>query len=188
MYVPTRKWDNYWLGLCNQIASNSKCLSRTVGAIIVKDYRYIVSTGYNGPLAGMPHCDDRDYRKWLFIGTIAIKDKDFKFPSDINKLVLSKSCPRKDLGLDSGTGLEYCQACHAEVNAITTAARLGHSTEGCSMFINCDVVCCLNCAKNVIASGIKEVVATSLNHYETKGISGLDILAKAGLRVRTYLK
>ena len=50
------QWDNYFHGLCIAVASKSNCLSRQIGAVIVKDHS-IVSTGYNGPPRGYPHCD-----------------------------------------------------------------------------------------------------------------------------------
>ena len=48
-------WDNYFKELATVVASNSKCLSRQIGAVLVKD-RAIISTGYNGPPRGVPHC------------------------------------------------------------------------------------------------------------------------------------
>lgn len=42
---------------CDLIASRATCDRKKVGAIIVKSKR-IVSSGYNGSLSGLPHCDD----------------------------------------------------------------------------------------------------------------------------------
>ena len=49
-------WDNYFMRICNAVASKSHCLSRQVGAVIVRD-NSIVSTGYCGPARGYPHCE-----------------------------------------------------------------------------------------------------------------------------------
>lgn len=49
-------WDKYFLYICESISSKSPCLSRQIGAIIVRE-NSIVSTGYNGPARGFPHCD-----------------------------------------------------------------------------------------------------------------------------------
>lgn len=49
------KWDKYFLNICNAVSSKSPCHSRNIGAIIVRDHS-IVSTGYNGPARGYPHC------------------------------------------------------------------------------------------------------------------------------------
>ncbi|MFQ6098635.1 MAG: cytidine/deoxycytidylate deaminase family protein, partial [Armatimonadota bacterium] len=39
------------------VATRSTCLSRHVGAILVKERR-ILATGYNGPPKGLAHCDE----------------------------------------------------------------------------------------------------------------------------------
>jgi dCMP deaminase len=49
-------WDDYFMGIAWQVARRSTCDRARVGAIIVKDRR-ILTTGYNGSPAGLPHCD-----------------------------------------------------------------------------------------------------------------------------------
>ena len=49
------KWDEYFLDICCSISTKSPCLSRKIGAILVRD-NSIISTGYNGPPRGVPHC------------------------------------------------------------------------------------------------------------------------------------
>ena len=39
------------------LAQRSTCSTRRVGALLAKDNR-IISTGYNGPPKGAPHCDE----------------------------------------------------------------------------------------------------------------------------------
>jgi dCMP deaminase len=51
------KWDAYFRNICNAVATKSPCLSRNIGAILVRD-KSIISTGYNGPARGIPHCTD----------------------------------------------------------------------------------------------------------------------------------
>lgn len=48
-------WDEYFLEVAKAAAKRSACLSRSIGAVLVKDNR-ILSTGYNGPPAGHSHC------------------------------------------------------------------------------------------------------------------------------------
>jgi deoxycytidylate deaminase len=52
--------------------------------------------------------------------------------------------------------LEYGRTVHAEMNAITDAARNGHSIRDCVLY--CNTFPCHNCAKHIVASGIKRLV------------------------------
>jgi dCMP deaminase len=54
---PRPSWDEYFLGITREVAKRSTCDRARVGAIIVKDRR-ILTTGYNGAPAGLPHCDE----------------------------------------------------------------------------------------------------------------------------------
>lgn len=49
------RWDEYLLTICTAISSKSPCMSRQIGAILIRD-KSIISTGYNGPARGFPHC------------------------------------------------------------------------------------------------------------------------------------
>jgi len=114
-------WDDYFMQITHMVAGRATCLRRKVGAILVKDKR-ILSTGYNGPPAGMPHCDE--------LG----------------------GCLRGKQNIPSGERHEISRAVHAEQNAIIQAAVHGFSIKGavlysttqpCStctkMLINCGV-------------------------------------------------
>ena len=50
-------WDEYFMQIAAQVATRSTCDRKHVGAVIVRD-KTILSTGYNGSVRGMPHCDD----------------------------------------------------------------------------------------------------------------------------------
>ena len=50
-------WDQYFMNIARQAATRSTCDRKFVGAVIVRD-RTILSTGYNGSIRGMPHCDE----------------------------------------------------------------------------------------------------------------------------------
>lgn len=58
-------WDEYFMSITELVAERATCPRLRVGAIIVKDKR-ILTTGYNGAPAGLPHCDD--------VGCLIIKD------------------------------------------------------------------------------------------------------------------
>lgn len=51
---------------------------------------------------------------------------------------------------------EFGRMTHAEMNAITDAARLGRPLKGATLF--CTTFPCHNCAKHIVASGIERVV------------------------------
>ena len=50
-------WENYFMNIAKEAATRSTCDRKHVGAVIVRD-RTILSTGYNGSIRGMPHCDE----------------------------------------------------------------------------------------------------------------------------------
>ena len=53
-----KSWNDYFMDLTEMVASRSTCDRAFVGCVLVnKDHR-IVSTGYNGSVAGNPHCND----------------------------------------------------------------------------------------------------------------------------------
>ena len=50
-------WDEYFMNIGREVASRSTCPRKSVGAVIVRD-KTILSTGYNGSVRGLPHCDE----------------------------------------------------------------------------------------------------------------------------------
>lgn len=54
---PRPSWDEYFMRIAREVATRSTCPRLAVGAVIVRDKR-ILTTGYNGSPAGMPHCED----------------------------------------------------------------------------------------------------------------------------------
>ena len=45
------------MDIAAQVATRATCDRKHVGAVVVRD-RTILSTGYNGSIRGMPHCDE----------------------------------------------------------------------------------------------------------------------------------
>ena len=158
-------WDEYYLGICNAVAKNSKCLSRQIGAILVRD-KSIISTGYNGPPRGIPQCGSErlKYDKELefAIQSNAKPVVNYYNPNFVKPLDANTTCPRQVLGYKSGQGLGWCIAIHAERSCIINAARKGIATKDCSMYMTCGVPCS-KCAIEIIEAGIVEVVVTSLD-------------------------
>ena len=50
-------WDQYFMEIARVVSSRATCDRKHVGAVIVRD-RTILSTGYNGSVRGMKHCDE----------------------------------------------------------------------------------------------------------------------------------
>lgn len=94
----TRRIKNeYYLSVAKTIAFGSSCPDgKQHGCIAVKNCR-VISTGYNGPAAGMPHCTPECYLE--------------AFKKDNNG--------KKNFIL--------CPAVHAEINCLVTAAQIGIS-------------------------------------------------------------
>jgi len=50
-------WDEYFMELAEVVSKRSTCLRRKVGAVLVKN-NHIISTGYNGSVSGIKHCEE----------------------------------------------------------------------------------------------------------------------------------
>ena len=175
----TLRWDSYFYDLCRTVAKNSQCLSRHIGAVLVRD-KTPICAGYNGPPRGVNQCDkrwevDEDMRLAAGFQTFA----EDKFENDLKGV-----CPRyvKEFGFKSGEGLEWCVAGHAERNALINAARHGIKTKGCSLYMDCGTPC-TPCLVEIINAGIKEIIITKMHLYDK---SALYVLQQADLSVRIY--
>jgi len=115
-------WDEYFLKLAMLASERSTCPRMHCGCVLVKD-KFVLSTGYNGSIAGQPHCED------------------------VGCLIVDNHCVRTN---------------HAEMNALTQAAVHGVNIKGATAYIT--NMSCTNCAKALIASGIKRIVVFSDFH------------------------
>ena len=113
-----------------QFALLSTCERGHVGCVIVKDSR-IISSGYNGAPAGMPHCTDPG----VGCDTIMLDPE-----PGVKAYQITTGCQR---------------SIHAEANALMYAARHGLSVDGATMF--CTHGPCRACAQLMIAAGIAHV-------------------------------
>jgi len=50
-------WDEYFLGLVDQVAARATCDRGKSGCVVVRNKR-IICTGYVGSPSGLPHCDE----------------------------------------------------------------------------------------------------------------------------------
>ena len=98
-------WDDYFMDVVLSIAKRGTCDRGRAGAVIAKDKK-ILSTGYVGSSAGLPHCDDVGHQ----IKKVIHEDGSF-----------SQHCTR---------------TIHAEKNAICQAAKHGVSIDGGTVYTN----------------------------------------------------
>ena len=176
-------WDPWYLELCQTVAKKSQCLSRKIGAILVRD-KAVVSQGYNGPPRGVKTCDERWYldskmRAAAGFDKWNLQDFADKFDND-----LVGKCPRyvKEFGFKSGQGLEWCVAGHAERNTLINAARSGIKTKNTIMYMDCGVPC-TPCLVEIVNAGVKEIVVIKMEFYD---VSAEYLLNQSGLNCRVY--
>lgn len=50
-------WDNYFMDMARMAATRSTCDRAQIGCVLVRDNR-ILTSGYNGSVSGLNHCDD----------------------------------------------------------------------------------------------------------------------------------
>lgn len=141
--------DQMFAEMLKVIEKRSTCLRSKVAAIIEKDGR-VISIGYNGPASGMPECTPQS--EYVRLG----------YSNPVDDMCMGAGCNR---------------SIHAEANAIAFAARAGISIEGATM--HCSMSPCINCAKLIINSGLKELCY--LEGYRDK--AGLELLLKSGISV-----
>jgi len=119
--------DKEFINIAKEIAKASKCVSKKVGAVIVKSGR-ILSTGYNGTPSKFINCCDYWNNEY--------NDKHHNWSKRFE--------------------------IHAEMNAIIWAAREGIAINDATLYVTLEP--CSECAKNIVASGIKRIVY--LDTYE----------------------
>ncbi len=96
-------WDEYFMTLADMVGTRGTCDRGRAGCVIAIDKR-IVTTGYVGSPAGLPHCDEVGHE----MHTVTQEDG-----------TQSRHCIR---------------TAHAEQNAINNAARDGVSVKGGTMY------------------------------------------------------
>jgi len=106
--------DKNFLNIAKELASASKCVSKQVGAVIVKDGR-ILSTGYNGTPAGFINCCDHwdnkytsQHHEW---------SKTYEIHAEMNAIIWAA---REGISIEGATiyvTLEPCSECSKNVIA-----------------------------------------------------------------------
>jgi len=141
----------------------SNCMTRHVGAVIVRDKRQI-ATGYNGTPPGIKNC---------FEGGC-------------------KRCQdRMDGKIESGQGLDRCICNHAEANAIMHCAIIGIEAGGKNETLYTTFVPCLECTKMAITMGIKKIVCLDTypeTDYDLIKEAGIEVKTLDKSRIEYWAK
>lgn len=169
----TPSFDEFAMFMAFSASLRSADLSRQVGSVIAKD-KQILATGAND----CPSCSGGLY--WPEADEFGVlkdvengRDSTRGFDSNrreqdtmIEELILLAK--EKDIDEDSLRSVlgckqspirsltEYGRVVHAEMEALLSIARSNHSTVGASIY--CTTFPCHNCAKHLIAAGIRRVV------------------------------
>ena len=174
--------DEYGAYLAKSASLRSSDLSRQVGAAIFRQSGEVLTLGCNEvPKAGGGtywHGDDADARDFVkgsdpndmqktqilvdLIdrlrqgGHLSAKLMDNQDANEISRLLLADVGPdsvRESRVMDL---IEFGRILHAEMSALSDAARKGISVEGATLY--CTTFPCHLCAKLIIAAGIKKVI------------------------------
>lgn len=155
----------YGLFLAKAAALRSLDLSRQVGTAIFSQTGEIISLGSNEvPKAGGgtywadDKHEDRDFKR-KHDSNFARKKEilseliDIISPGQSPEQFMSNPKIRDSQFMDA---LEYGRMVHAEMSAISDAARVGHSIVGGTLY--CTTFPCHMCAKHIVAAGIANVI------------------------------
>ena len=106
--------DKNFINIAHELASASKCVSKRVGAVIVKNGR-ILSTGYNGTPAGYTNCCDHwndeytsEHHEW---------SKTYEIHAEMNAIIWAA---REGISIKNATiyvTLEPCSDCSKNIIA-----------------------------------------------------------------------
>ncbi|MDD2566903.1 MAG: dCMP deaminase family protein [Thiovulaceae bacterium] len=106
--------DENFINIAFEIAKASKCVSKQVGAVIVKDGR-VLSTGYNGTPAGYINCSEhwegqytKEHHEW---------SKTYEIHAEMNAIIWAA---RKGISIEDATiyvTLEPCSECSKNIIA-----------------------------------------------------------------------
>ncbi len=123
-------WDEYFMLQAELAKLRSNCITRHVGAVIVRNHRQI-ATGYNGTPPGVKNC----------------------FEGGCKRCQL-----RMEGKIESGASLDRCLCNHAEANAIMHCALLGIEAGSDGAILYTTFVPCVECTKMAITIGIKKII------------------------------
>jgi len=113
------------------VSTRGTCIRRKVGCVLVDSSFHVLSTGYNGPPSGVPHCNE--------LGSNSKRDT---YPN---------AC--EGANSPSGTSLDKCAAVHAEQNALLQCPNIRHISTA-----YCTTSSCVHCIKLLMNTSCQRLV------------------------------
>lgn len=156
-------WDEYFMLQAELAKMRSNCITRQVGAVIVRNHRQL-ATGYNGTPPGIKNCHEGG----------------------------CKRCQMRVEGkIKSGEALDKCMCTHAEANAIMHCAILGIEAGLDGAILYTTNVPCLQCSKMAITVGIRKFVCLDTypdTNYELLKEAGVEIVTLEKAQISKWAK
>jgi dCMP deaminase len=121
--------DQWAMEMAAVTAKRSTCLRRHVGCVLLNARGHVLSTGYNGVAAGLPHCNEEN------------KFGEQQYPF---------SCTGAQA--ESGKDLDLCQAIHAEQNALLQCRDV-HEIDACYVTTSP----CITCIKLLLNTSCRQI-------------------------------
>ena len=125
------------LRIAEVVATRATCLRRSVGCVLLDPHGRILATGYNGVATGNLHCNDGQPMGYAVGG--------------VPWTIYPNSC--EGAQAKSGTGLDLCQAIHAEANALLQCRDVREIETACVT-----VSPCVHCVKLLLNTGCRRIV------------------------------
>lgn len=166
--------DEVLLEAAHVMAKRGTCDRAQVGAVFSVDGR-IISTGYNGPPAGLPHCDHASEIPKVILGGESLEGMaDTQWEVQPGRVMEMPA----EATFNFISGTSGCQiAGHAEENGIANAAKHGVVLNKAEL--HCTHAPCYACSRMIVSAGIKRVVFTT-PYRKTEGV---ELLVQAGVEV-----
>lgn len=130
--------ENGWSEVALVISRWSTCHRLPVGCVLVDEAGLILSTGYNGRAAGLPHCNESG------IDADVMSNWELKFPH---------RCKNSDAPIGKPNG---CESIHAEQNALMQCSDV-RRIKVCYVTHSP----CLSCVKMLLNTGCRRIVFTT---------------------------
>lgn len=147
--------DQWAMKMALLTAQRSTCCRGQVGCVLLNSKGHVLSTGYNGVAAGLPHCNEENV-----VG--------FVEPHDTPVIDHPFACHKWSTSSDG------CEAIHAEQNALLQCRNI-YDIHTCYTTLSP----CLTCTKLLLNTGCQVIIY----HDEYRCDKGLDLWRRAGRQI-----